>query len=183
MMFDVRQKSSVIVGTLVASLLVISAGCGDDPAPTSPFEGSYISIQHTRNTDGCETQGDTYESGDDYFQLSLSDDGDTLAYIPCDDVDDCAAPSDTASFDEQEGEAWKRISVDITDIRDACTIELSERVAVFETERDVRIETRTYEGVAPRDSNDIPCDEAFARENQDQLECVRFESMLGSPVE
>lgn len=183
MMFDVRQNSSLIVGALVANLLVISAGCGDEPAPTSPFEGTYKSIQHTRNTDGCETQGDHYPSGDDYFQLSLSSDGDTLVYIPCDEADDCASPSDSGSFDEQEGETWKRVSVDIVDIRDACDIELTERIAVFETERDVRIETRTYDGVAPRDSNDIPCDEAFARENQDQLECVRFESMLGSPVE
>ena len=167
-----------VATALMVGLVLGVCACGDDGSGEPSFAGTYQVISHTRNTQSCEAEGDAFD-GDDYFKLVLDDSGaqSELGYRACSKADDCVETTNqTKSFDEKNGDAWKKLLVSATPNGSDCEIRLTERVATMSS-GDVRIEERVLEGtVTPQDSQN--CDKQFAPTQRDQLDCTRFDVIV-----
>lgn len=161
-----------------AAMLMGAAGCGGDGTSTSPYANTYNIVLHTRNTDGCDSEGEPF-TGDEYFKLT--DDGKTLGYHTCTAADACSsAVNETLSFQTKQDAAWIGRTIDSTQHRDSCDATLTERSATLEN-GDVRIETRTYKGNISHDPG-VDCDDPFVLDHRTDLACGQYDVIVAVPA-
>lgn len=171
--------SMLIVPILAMAVVVPTTGCGDDAPSTSPFDNTYKMLVHTRNSDGCDSEGVPFD-GDDYFKLTESDG--TLEYQSCDAADACSGSVNTSkSFAEQDGDRWRNIKVDTNDIRLGCDVILTERTARLDN-GDLRIEQRTFEGEIDREEG-ADCTNELVLSKRGELSCKSYEVVIAVPAE
>lgn len=164
---------------LTAAMSPSISGCGDDEPSISPFADTYQVVVHTRNIDGCDSEGAPFD-GDDFFELT--EEGDSLAYHVCEAAGDCQdAVNQSKSFDTREGDTWIGRMFDATGTRGACDVTFTERVASLEGD-DVRIETRTYSGEFSREDGQ-ECTDELVLDNRSALTCGQFDVVLAVPVD
>lgn len=203
-----RKVTLSTVSILAAALITLgSLGCGDDEEVeeeiTSPFEGTYQVLQHTRNDSDCDSEGDLVTNGADYFRYTFAEEGDgyRLAYQSCSSPEECSenisatrSLTDCMSHSESEDELqdcvesdygsednqWSHADVYDEHEIDACEIEVDERIATLNGE-ELRIERHRYAGNVSRES-DEQCGEEFGLEHRDELECIVYEVIVAVPA-
>ena len=166
----------VLLGLGLASATLMS--CGSDEGQTS-FEGTYEVISHTRNTDGCNAEGEAFD-GDSYFRLARVDGGNRLAYYPCDGPDNCDdIANSTKSFSTRNEDEWRNMLWAGNDSGSMCILQLTERILTSDS-NGIRIERRVFSKTY--EDSEVECEGEAAESRRDELECQVYEKLIAVPA-
>ena len=179
---NVFGTTRAALALLACSAALPMVGCGDAAPASSPYEGTYKIVRHTRNVEDCGGEGDT-QRDDGYFRLAQTDG--MLAFYVCSAPDACqGAVNESKSFSQQDGDEWVGRTIDAQQVRGGCEVTLTERTAqiISEENGDVRLETYTYEGEVSREEG-AECTDQLILDSRSELTCGEYDVVLGVPID